>query len=103
MGPAFSLLLVFTLAAAVTAAAFGVFRARYTSRSAVALAVVLVVGAAVGATVAGLAAALAIGVGPTLQSRSGVIAYLAWLAMGGLAGAAVTVRAGMRVLGPQRR
>lgn len=103
MGPAFSLLLVLTLAAAVTTGAFGVFRLRYTSGGAAALAVVLVVGAAVGAAVAGLAAALALGVGPTLQSRSAVIAYLAWLAVGGLAGAAAAVRVGMRVLGLQRR
>ena len=101
MGPAFSLLLVLTIAAAATSGAFGVFRLRHTSRGAVALAVVLVVGVAVGATGAALAAALAVGVGPTLQSRSEVVAYLAWLAVGGLAGAAAAVHVGMRVLGPR--
>lgn len=92
MGPAVSLIVMIIAGTPLFAGLFGIFRFKYSTRSAFALAVVFACGAAPGTVIAALLATLTIGFGPMLQSNLAIIIYLGWLAAGALAGGVTSVR-----------
>jgi hypothetical protein len=96
VGPLFSLVIAGVGLLALLACVFVVLRFRHASVPALGRAMLWVGGFVVGLAGAGGTAVLVLGAGAALHSSVGVIGYLGWLSLGGLAGGCAASRLAAR-------